>query len=336
MSDDAPVYAGAADPAPDAGFTAGDLRHLVAGNRGRLLDARRTPVTVVEVSADRGSFVVRVDAFEDGGAQWELGFEALDRFQFERGAARPSDRTLAELERSAAHFARDLSIECKDEARDDTLRRLRRRRDEVRLWLAPRASALNVDLAEHIATRRGSPACYGLLDEFLGEHALDDLEHAFTTSFVTNPRAGEVVKGHAIVLAELGLSPYRGPAPRDPDLLSGPRSRARRADHLLWRLALTQELFAALGARSVTLYRAAATDGTLLPRRTGSLVSATFSRDVADAHFAGGPTTRAAALWRQEIPTDRMLMSFLETRAMNERFREAEAILLADPGNSAF
>jgi hypothetical protein len=29
-------------------------------------------------------------------------------------------------------------------------------------------------------------------------------------------------------------------------------------------------------------------------------------------------------------------MTFLETRAMNERFREAEAVLLADPTNAAF
>ena len=29
-------------------------------------------------------------------------------------------------------------------------------------------------------------------------------------------------------------------------------------------------------------------------------------------------------------------MTFLETEAMNERFQEAEAVLLADPSNPAF
>jgi hypothetical protein len=332
----APVYASNEEPAPESDFVAAELRHLVVGNRGRLLDARRTPVTLTDVSTERGSFVVRVDAFEDTGAHWELGFEEIDRFQFPRSAARVSSRALAQLRDSAARFDRDLSIECDKDARDDTLRHLRQRRDRARAWLAARASGPNVDAVEQIAKREGHPTAYALLDEFLAEHELDHLERDFTTSFVTNPRSGEIVKGHAIVLAELGLCPYRGKAPRDPDLLAGRRSRPRRAEHLLWRLAFTHELFAMVGATTVTLYRAAATDGVLLPRLPSSLVSATFSRDVAEAHFEGGPTTRAAVLWRQVIPTDRVLMSFLETKAMNERFHEAEAILLADPSNDAF
>jgi len=95
-------------------------------------------------------------------------------------------------------------------------------------------------------------------------------------------------------------------------------------------------VLAALGVREVTLYRAAATDGPLPAARPSSLVSATFSRRVADDHFDGGPSTRTAVLWRQAVPFDRVLMTFLETRAMNERFEEAEAVLLADPGNRAF
>jgi hypothetical protein len=333
---DASIYAGDDDPAPDSEFAAGELRLLVVGNRGRLLDARRTPVTVVDVCADRGSFVVRVDAFEDRGARWDLGLGEIGRFQFERAAARTSDQALAELQRSAARFDRELAIECEPEARRNTLRQLRRHGDDVRAWLAERTGGLSVDIAQRIAERQGDPACYALLDEFLRERALDDVERAFTASVVTNPGAGEIVKGHAIVLAELGLSPYRGKAPRDRDLFSGSWARARRAEHLLWRLAFTHELFAALGASTVTLYRAAATDGALLPRLRSSLVSATFSRDVAEAHFEGGPATSAAVLWRQTVPTDRILMSFLETRAMNERFHEAEAILLADPANTTF
>jgi hypothetical protein len=333
---DAPIYAGAEDRPPDSDFAVGDLRHLVVGNRGRLLDARRTPVTVVDVSTDRGSFVVRVDAFEDRGARWDLGFEEIHRFQFERAAVQASDEALVALQRSATRFDHDLIIECENEMRDNARRDLRERREHVRAWLAQRTHRLNVDIAQQIAKRHGDPACYALLDAFVGEHLLDDLERAFTASFVTNPRAGEVIKGHAIVLAELGLAPYSGKAPRDPDLFAGTWSRERRAEHLLWRLAFTQELFAALGASTVTLYRAAATDGALLPRLRNSLISTTFSREVAEAHFEGGSTTRAAILWRQKMPTERMLMSFLETKAMNERFHEAEAILLADPANNVF
>lgn len=262
---DAPVYASDEHPEPDSAFAPGELRHLVVGNCGRLLDARCTPITVVDVAPERGSFVVRVEAFEDTGVRWELGLEEIE-----------------------------------------------------------------------LSGREGHPVVYALVDKFLSEHDLHELEHGFTESFVTNPRAGEIVKGHAIVLAELGLCDYRGKAPRDPDLFAGPWSRPRRADHLLWRLAFTHALWLSLGWPELMLYRAAATDGAFQPLRPATFISATFSREVADAHFRGGPATRVAVLWRQRVPVERALMTFLETQAMNQRFREAETVLLADPSNGAF
>jgi hypothetical protein len=158
----------------------------------------------------------------------------------------------------------------------------------------------------------------------------------FARVFVSNPASGEVVKGHAIVLAELGLCPYGGKVVRDPDLFAGPWSKARRAEHLLARMAFTQELWFRVGAADLPLYRAAATDGPLPERRPASFVSATFSREVAEAHFTGGPATRVAVLWRQSVPLDRLLMTFLETEAMNLAFKEAEAVVIGDPGNRAF
>jgi hypothetical protein len=65
-------------------------------------------------------------------------------------------------------------------------------------------------------------------------------------------------------------------------------------------------------------------------------VSSTFSAQVANAHFEGGPTSRGGALWRQRVPVTRLLMTFLETPAFNDRFHEAEAVLIGDPGNHAF
>jgi hypothetical protein len=59
--------------------------------------------------------------------------------------------------------------------------------------------------------------------------------------------------------------------------------------------------------------------------------AATFSRDVADAHFAGGPSTRTAVMTRQAVAIDRLLMTFWETAAMNRHFREAEAVVVGVP-----
>ncbi|MHC4774461.1 MAG: hypothetical protein ACYTBR_04230, partial [Planctomycetota bacterium] len=75
------IYQSAPDPVPDSEFEAGELRHLVAGNVGRLLDPRRTPIAVVDIRPRVGLFVVRLEAFEDKGACWEIPFEEVDRYQ---------------------------------------------------------------------------------------------------------------------------------------------------------------------------------------------------------------------------------------------------------------
>lgn len=192
-------------------------------------------------------------------------------------------------------------------------------------------------MAARVGAREGDARLFDVLDELMTDHGVADLEHRFATAFVSNPSSGELVKGHAIVLAELGLCPYRGKVVRDPDLFAGPWSKPRRAEHLIARLAFTWELWTlVVDDGTVTVYRGAAVDGPLPEPSPSSFVSATFSREVAAAHFDGGPTTQTAVLWRQRIPVARLMMTFLETRGMNRRFKEAEAVLIADPANRAF
>ena len=42
------------------------------------------------------------------------------------------------------------------------------------------------------------------------------------------------------------------------------------------------------------------------------------------------------AISRQTVPIRRVLMTYLETEAMNRPYREAEAVLLVEPENQAF
>ncbi len=63
------IYLDNPDLAPDSDFEPGAHRHLVVGNKGRLLDSRRTPVSVVEVRVAVGTFVIRIDDFEDKGVE---------------------------------------------------------------------------------------------------------------------------------------------------------------------------------------------------------------------------------------------------------------------------
>jgi hypothetical protein len=324
------VYESDPHQPPDGAFVPGELAHLVAGNEGRLLDARRTPVAVTGVIVETGMFAVEVRGFEDAGARWELPVEDVGRFQFARDGGRAPDDVVVALAQAARRFDRPGDVACDAGARDATLRRLNDERRHARERLAAHA----IDVPGAIARREGDPALFAALHAFLAERGLAEMDREFSRVFVSNPGSGEVVKGHAIVLAELGLCPYSGKVVRDPGTFAGEWAKTRRAEHLLARLAFTQELWS--GWADTALYRAAATEGPLPERRPGSFVSATFSREVAEAHFEGGPTTRVAVLWRQAVPLDRLFMTFLETAAMNHPYREAEALLIGDSANRAF
>ncbi len=296
------IYEHDAAAAPDSEFAPGRLADLVAGNRGRLLDPRRTPVTIVAVDVATGQFSVRVDAFEDAGAVWEVPLEDAARFQFALGGAVAG---VAELEAAVARFDRPLVIE----GRPAALGRLAEEREAAREW-----QLALPELGSYLAERTGEPALWRALEAFMAARGVLDLEQAFAARFVSNPWSGELVKGHAIVLAELGLCPFQGKVVRDPALFSGDWSRDRRAAHLLARLAFVQELFGG----PVTVYR-----GSRAPE-TASFVSATFSRAVAEANIAG----REGVVREWVVAPERLFMTFMETEAMNRRYREAEAVLL--------
>jgi len=329
------VYAADPDGAPDSEFEPGALRHLVPGNSGRLLDARRTPITITAVHPTRGAFELEIGAFEDAGARWELPLDQVERFQFARGAQLAGAGNVAELARAVERFDRELTMDCDPAARREALMRIADEQAALRERLSDEAAGA-VDLARCIDQRSGVERLFGLLEEVMADYGVAELERRFSTTFVSNPASGEVVKGHAIVLAELGLCPYRGKIVRDPGVFEGAGNRERRAEHLVARLAFAYELWSAIGEDTVTLYRGAAVEGQLSEPSPPSFVSATFSHDVAAAHFEGGPTTRTAVMWRQRVPVARLLLTFLETREMNARFREAEAVLIGDPANTAF
>jgi hypothetical protein len=328
------IYASDPHAASDAEFEPGTLRHLVVGNRGRLLDARRTPITITAVTPLTGDFELEIDAFEDAGARWQLALQEVKRFQFARASQSASAAEVGELRKAAASFDRELVVDAVHTVKQATLSRIAAERRALRDVFGEARCELDVERA--IAQREGDDRLYKLLDHYMTDRGVADLDQRFARTFVSNPRSGEFVKGHAVVLAELGLCPYRGQVVRDPTVFAAENAKSRRAAHLVARLSFTQELWATLGYDTVPLYRGTAAEGPLHGPAAASFVSATFSREVAGAHFAGGPTTTAAALWRQDVAVARLLMTFLETAEMNRRFKEAEAILIGDPANRVF
>ena len=331
------VYESSPEMEDDSGFVAGELFHLVAGNRARLLDARRTPVTVLEVDEATGSFSVLIEAFEDRGATWELGIEDVTRFQFPHDARLAASDVVTQLGMARTRFDRELAIDADPGANAATLHAIADEQEVAHRVLIDAGVLRGLDpLASYVERRRGEPQLMTVLESYLAQRGLLELDQEFGQAFVSNPHSGELVKAHAMVLAHLGLSPYRGKVLRTPVAMVTPWSYGLRRRHIIARLAFMRALARAWGLSAVELYRATAADGPLDVRPGTSFVSATFSADVAQAHFAGGPATVAAAIWRQRAPADRLFMTFIETAAHNERYLEAEAVLIADPDNQAF
>lgn len=312
--------------APDSEFEPGRLDHLVVGNAGRLLDARRTPLRITGVRCDIALFRVEVGAFEDAGATWDLAFEDVGQLQFARGSATAPTAAVAACAAAIERVAGTLDVVADDRRRRATSERLAGERVAAERWLAGRPFALDR------AAESGDPTLVALLVAYLAERDLADVEDLVATTYVSNPGSGDVVRAHAVAAAELGLAEYHGRVLRDPDAESGRLSRDRRQAHLLARLGFVATVFRLAGHDEVVLHRGMSFEhAVVVPRPTGTFVSATFRRPIAESLAALGPTRRAGVLSSQRVPVDRLFMTYHETGAMNRHFREAEAVLLADP-----
>jgi hypothetical protein len=328
-----PVYESDPGAPPDSEYEPGEAAHIVPGNRGRLLDPRRTPLVIAGAVPARAAFEVVVAGFEDAGARWELALPEIHRMQFERGGPRLAPAEQDALAALAEGAQQPLAVPAPAAAREATMRLLAAERAELRARITGDRALRQLDLDACVRARRGSDAAAAALSALLHERELEQLERSFSHTYVSNPSSGEVVKGHAIVLAELGLSPFQGTVVRDPELFSGTRSRERRSEHILLRLAFCAELMALLGREQVELYRGIAAPVAEPNGGSSSLVAASFSREVALSHFDAAP---GGVLARRRVPVSRLLMSFLETPAMNEPYREAEALLIGDPHSEPF
>jgi len=320
---DSIVHQRAGRPAPDSEFVPGSLSLLVPGNSGRLLDPRRTPVQVAAVRRELGEFELEILGFEDAGARWVVPLWEVDRYQFARGCAERGETS--SLEGAVARLDRPLSVDAAGFDASTLEGEIAALREQAGEHLP---SPLTVDLDP--ASRTGPKELRAWLTSFMAARGLDEMEQAFATRFVRNPGSGELVKGHRIVLAELGLVSFEGRVVRDPGLFAGAWSKARRRDHILSRLAFVRELFGRADLRTVLVWRGLSTAGPLLPATNRTFVSTSFSRAVAESLFRGSEQTQVALLIRRRVPVERLFMTFLETAAMNERYLEAEAVLLYD------
>jgi hypothetical protein len=324
------------DKLPDSEFDAGSLNLLRAGNSGRMLDPRRTPIRIVGVTPEIGMFELEVTAFEDSGACWILPLEDVGGFQFEKGSTRLDERVVAVFEEAISRFSEGLLIDVDQDALVETERRLGDENEKSTEWLAEHSEFLRSLDGLDFEAPAGPTLLRCELIDYLEFRGLADIEHSLTETWVSNPRSGEFVKAHQVVMARMGLAPYDGLILRDPRSLKGPWSQLRREQHILARLGFIRSVFRQFDIHTVVLYRGLTFEQAPAEHRRPTLISATFRRSVAEAWLDSDPMRYAAVLIRQPAPVDRLFMTYLETEAMNSKYREAEAVLLPEPKGILF
>jgi hypothetical protein len=323
--------------APDTDFEPGELHHLCVGNEGRLLDFRRTPVRVIRLCDETGLATVEILAFEDKGALWDLPYEEVGTYQFKRGSPRASVEALGRIEREAARLNRQVEIPCEATQRDETLAAISHERERARAWLALHSQFFQSAQTLPQGEAEGSPLLYADTKDYMAHRGLGDLEALFTRHYVSH-LFNETVKAHRVAVAQLGLAPYVGKILRDPAQTAGGLCIERRTAHIIARMGFVQAVLERAGQSHVVLYRMESCEGALRRRRSGetALVSASFRMDIVQEMSGWADPKRTVAIYRQAVPVERVLMTYLETEAMNHPYREAEAVLVADPTNLAF
>ena len=306
------------------------------GNEGRLLDFRRTPVRVKDVWYETGLAGVEILAFEDTGAVWDVPFEEVGKYQFRKGSARAPAHELQKIRIAVTRFDRQEVISPDARNRQAALRGLAREWELGDCWVSRNSRFLQSGRSLPEGQPEGDALLYQDIRRYMDERGLLDLESRFARKYVSYAN-NEFVKAHRVAVARLGLASYRGKVIRDSSQTAGPLALERRKKHILARMGWVQALLRRCGRESIVLYRMESCDGPLHSRRRETaLVSASFRMDIVQEMSGWADSQRTVALYRQAVPVERVFMTYLETEAMNQPFREAEAVLLADPSNQAF
>jgi len=316
----------------DSHFQAAHLRLLVSGNCGRLLDKRRTPVVIEQVDWNCGLFRLLVSAFEDKGKHWDLPFEDVLRFQFALDAQKLSDQELHKAESLVAKFSRPLKLQAETSARIESEKQIDQNSCAIVDWLKKNSSFDFDKGSPPLSEPQQNAEILTGLNRYMSEQGLLECEKRTSEIYVLNPFSGEWIKGLQIVLAEMGIKDFCGTVPRTADIFSGLGAKSERRKYLIHRLAYVRAIYGLLGHSSVTLYRGMSCEGDWKVNAPKFFSSWSFSKSIAEAFIDMAPEgpARHSYLLKRSFSVSKLFMTHLETQAMNNQYKEVEAVIIHD------
>ena len=314
---------------PDSAFISAEIKHLVKGNKGRMLDGRRTPGYIEDYFPTTAMFRWRITAFEDNGNCWDLPAESIIQFQLTPDSATLSVDTVAEIKNRIKHFSQIIDIHSPLQHEG-----LNASQAAATSWLSAHADKKHLTSSIDLSSRHGSKYAASLLSSYMQQLGFLHLEDRTAQEIVLNPNS-EWMKHIRIALAELGVVPYHGTIIRDEMLLALSGGLDQLKNYLFARLGFVRALFSMLGMKEIIVYRGMASEGEWLINYQKSLTSWTFSQEVAFAFadFAADHSFKNGYIFKRTLPISSVFMTYIETTAMNQQYKEAEAILFYNQQN---
>ncbi|WP_283683256.1 hypothetical protein [Parablautia sp. Marseille-Q6255] len=313
---------------PDELFETGSLKHLVPGNEGRVLDGRRTPGYIESFDPESCMFIWRITAFEDAGKCWEIPAEQIEQYQFRKSCSTLSRAAVEKLSAQCKAYQKQLTIPVTSQSQAAARVSIAKQELQTAAWLKEHSRFIQKGKRFDFHAATGDPDLYCDLEEYMRAQKLYDLEQKTASQYLLNPYSGEWIKGMKIVMAEAGLISYSGSVPRTPDIFQGIGAKELRWNYILARTAFLRSVFKLSGILEVPLYRGMASSSDWI-KTPPTLLSATFSADTAK-DFCGmdDPGLYRSCYWIKFFcPVENLFMTFYETKELNERYKEQEAII---------
>ncbi len=119
----------------DDNFVPGELKFLVVGNEGRVLDGRRTPGYIESYDPDSAMFIWRITAFEDEGKFWEIPAEEICSYQFKKGSACLPQKEIEDISKRCEQYSEQIRIHADINCYAVTNQKIRHYEDVAEKWL---------------------------------------------------------------------------------------------------------------------------------------------------------------------------------------------------------
>lgn len=316
---------------PDSEYIKGEIKFLVHGNVCRLLDGRRTPGYIEEIFEDSAMFRWRITGFEDKGNYWDVPAEDIVRYQFTKDSKILDEAAVKNIEILIEKFNNPLEIDIEKEQREKTEKEIERIENTITEWLEENSTFIKSNEDLNFDSVEGNELLANDLNEYMKSIGMEELECKTAAQLVLNPNSGEWMKGMYIVLAEMGLAPYKGKVTRTSDIFVGLGEKETRKKYLLHRIAFVRAYLRLKDIEEVVIYRGMCTEGQWRANEK-TLISWTFNLEVAQAFsdLSRDSKYKQSFIIKRTVPISKLFMTYIETKEMNHQYKEAEGLLMYD------